>query len=288
MGKREQAIEELEKNPEGLKMEDLFGGMPQDGGPIDESTLNPETNPAEDKKDGESEGEEEQEDEKSTKVEPENEAKREEPEEKGENHAERRWRTMMLRQKQKDQEIADLKASLAQIQQNISQMSPSEQVNAIAQLPEEFVQLFGENEEAWAPMEKLIRSLARKEAEELDKARKEAEAAERKELAEAEAHLEEALESLSEEVGVELTGKSKESKDFLKFVDKYPILGEDGDIDLRKTYELFAERRPQKTVSASKKMAAEISGEKSESSNTVAIPKLGELKNKTWRDYLPN
>ncbi len=273
-----------------LTMEKLFEGIPSEGDEINVAEETPET-PTEEAQ------AEEQETAKSDEIvgKKEEEAVETpvESEEEKENHAARRWRTMMVRQKEKDKEIDELKSTLKGFEERLSQIKTPTQA---AELPEEFVELFGQVPEAWTPFQKLIARETQKLADDAVERRisdlRSQKGNDEKELEKANEYIENELADLSEEMGVDLTNpRSNIRNGILKIATDPTIapLDKDGNISLKKAAAIYKAMNPAKPVSEERKKAAQIASEPSEGASTTqaTTPGLGNFKNKSWQSFLP-
>lgn len=167
----------------------------------------------------------------------------------------------------------------------------SKPVTEKPQVPQEFVELFGDNVEAWEKFQKL--DALRRSAWEQEQARQKEEA-ERKQKEDADRWqnwVNSSLEKIQQKYNVKLPEKSQEYNEFMDFIKKRLPSDENGNIDFVKGWDWYQEVKQIQEKAATEKTnarkdlaAASISGKKSDSKNTVITST--DLRGKSWHSFI--
>lgn len=247
-------------------MEDLFAGVPQEGAIGDDTTEDsqPEDEPQEDSdvkpepKSGDSE--EDSDEEQGT----------DEPSEGGDNNPSDdnvpfdkhpRFKSLLKTVKtlkEQNAELAVEKQKRELLEKKMEQFIESQNLtNNTKQIPDEFVELFGNNQKAY----ELFSKMTTKQMEDIVEARlkemQESQGAEQKAKQELNQYYESVLSDLADETGLDLTNEDDSDRnEILKVaIDWNPVDGE-GRTDLKKAYELWKTLKDKSSNKAKKKVAA--------------------------------
>lgn len=277
-------------------MLDFFAGIPSESG---ESAF-----PEEDgKTPAESQTEKDQE-EKPVDASPSEDAKKDEAKEPAESskssdeentpwHKDPRFKKRMDRFKSDtktlQEENAKLRTQMEDFSKRFDSLTQTQKQEAAIQLPQEFVQLFGDNTDAWSPFQKLIAQEAQKIVKAEMSAIETQKSAQAEQQRAANAFIEKQLVDLSDEFGMDfMDNKSSIRNGVLKIAQEYLPTDENGNVSLKKAYNIWKAMNPQKEMSETRRKAASLSSEssvESVSSDSEPAQSLGSLKNKTWRDF---
>lgn len=172
-------------------------------------------------------------------------------------HRHPRWIAMKTKDKEKEHQIEELRGQLKSFEDRFSQMSTAQKENVAQALPQEFVQLFGDNPDAWTAMEKLIANKAQDIVEKRFTAMTEQEKQRQEAQQRAEQIIEKEFESLSEETGLDFTQDSSLRNAVKKIALQYRPLNDAGDaISFTKAYELYTLLNPTNDSTDEKKRIA--------------------------------
>jgi len=155
--------------------------------------------------------------------------------------------------------------------------------------PPEFVHLFGDNPDFYQEFSRLTQAEAKKIVDErmsqLERERQEADNKQKQ----ATEFIEKSLAELADETGIDLTNpKCSERNEIMDIAVKYRPIDDQGNIDMRKSYDLWKQIKPKKDDTIAKKQLAsstmdktkkvEMSGEKSIN--------FGDLRGKSVHDFI--
>lgn len=280
-------------------MEDFFAGIPSEGGEV---AFNEEVGPTPVDSQSQKDQEEKPKDASSSEDAKTDEVKKPAASEKSSDeentpwHKDPRFKKRMDRFKSDtktlQEENAKLRSDMDEFRKRFDSLSQTQKQEAAIQLPQEFVQLFGENADAWTPFQKLIAQEAQKivkgELSSMEAARN----AQAEQQRAANTFIEKQLVELSDEFGIDfMDNKSNVRNGVLKIAQEYLPTDENGNVSLKKAYTIWKAMNPQKEMSESRKKAASLSSESSvepAGQTEETVQKLGSLKNKTWRDFVKN
>lgn len=199
-------------------------------------------------------------------------------------HRHPRWKAMREELKKRDIALEELKQSIESLKQT---KDKSEEPRTI---PTEFVELFGDNPEHWEKFRKLTTSQAESIVSDRLRQMEEKQSKAANESTRWNQWVDEQMASLSEETGLSLEDPdSSERNEILKVALEYSPTDAQGNVDLKKSYELWkALKAVPKKAEEKKKVAALTVDDKAHGSQPEKVVGFHELKGKNWRDYIPN
>ena len=199
-------------------------------------------------------------------------------------HRHPRWKALREDNKRKDAALEELRKTVEDMKTKTVKTQESQEI------PQEFKELFGEDQGHWQKFQKLTTSQAEAIVNARFKQMEETQAKTQQESARWTQWVDEQMVALSEETGLSLEDEeSSERNEILKIALEYSPTDKHGNIDLHKAYELWKTlKNAQPKSDEKKKVAALTVEEKADGIPKEKVIGMHELKGKNWRDFMPN
>lgn len=189
--------------------------------------------------------------------------------------------------KEQNSLVETLKAEMAELRKQLIPSSEKKQV------PDKFKHVFGEDAEAFDSFQSFAAEIARTEYENARKAESEKTMLSKKQEEEATqqfiSSIETGLESLSDEVGEDLTENGNPTRNaILDVIEKYGVTDDNGMPDPRRAYELYKALSPKDTAKEQRKQVAGLTSDARAIATDTEDITSKKLRGKSLMDYFNN